>query len=142
MNELNDNLVISDAPSVRKLDPNHEFDLVVTLGYFDELGYDRPDVSDTNDKYVFPDGPHEYSVFKAAVERVRNALNNNQRVLVHCQAGASRSAGVCTSVLAVQQNISPDAAFKQVQDARPRVNPTDDIWQSIERYVSEHASHP
>lgn len=138
MNRINDQLVISDAPSVRKLNPDHDYDLVLTLGYFDRFGYERPELSDTNDKYVFPDGPHDYSDFKAAVDRVLEALADDQHVLVHCQAGASRSAGVCTAVIAAQRNVSPGAAFEAIQDARPRVNPTDDIWASVEQYVDNH----
>lgn len=138
MNDINDNLVISDAPSVRKLNDNHNFDLIVTLGYFDRFGYERPEASDTDDKYVFPDGPHDYNVFKAAVDCVLEALNDDQRVLVHCQAGVSRSAGVCTAVLAVQHNLSAARSFERVQNTRSRVNPTDEIWESVERYVNEH----
>lgn len=140
MNELTSNLYISDAPSVRDLEDDHDFDLVVTLGYFDSFGYERPAASDTGDEYVFPDGPHDYSVFEAAVDRVLDALNDNQRVLVHCQAGVSRSAGVCTAVLAVQQNSAASIAFDRVRNARPKVNPTDEIWASVERYVNNHFS--
>lgn len=138
MDDINDQLSISKAPSVRKLDDNHDFDLVVTLGYFDSFSYERPDASDTDDKYVFPDGPHDYSVFEAAVDRVLEALDNNQRVLVHCQAGVSRSAGVCTAVLAVQHNSSASKSLDRVESVRPKVNPTDEVWASVERYVNEH----
>jgi protein-tyrosine phosphatase len=142
MNELTSNLYISDAPSVRDLEDDHDFDLVVTLGYFDSFGYERPAASDTNDEYVFPDGPHDYNVFKTAVDRVLDALNDNQRVLVHCQAGVSRSAGVCTAVLAVQQNSAAPIALERVRNARPKVNPTDEVWASVERYVNNHFATP
>lgn len=138
MDDINDNLAISNAPSVRKLDDNHDFDLVVTLGYFDSFSYERPEASDTGDEYVFPDGPHDYSVFESAVNRVIEALENDQRVLVHCQAGVSRSAGVCTAVLAVQHNSPASRSLQRVRNARPKVNPTDEVWESVERYVNEH----
>lgn len=142
MNEITDNLVISDAPSVRKLEANHDFDLVVTLGYFDSFDYELPPASDTGDTYVFPDGPHDYDVFEAAVNRVLKALNDEQRVLVHCQAGVSRSAGVCTAALAVQSNASPATCLKRIEHARPKVHPSDEIWHSVERYVDEHVTTP
>lgn len=138
MNKISDQLSISDAPSVRKLDDNHNYDLVVTLGYFDQLGYERPAASDTGDKYVFPDGNHNYNDFKAAADKVVAALNNNERVLVHCQAGVSRSAGVCLAALSVYKNLSAENAFQQIVDARPNVSPEPQISNSAHKYIRNH----
>ena len=88
MDSVTDQLAISDAQAVRRLDPEeHEFDEVVTLGYLNEFGYERPKASTTHDEFVFSDGEHDYLEFKTAVEHVADALDEGDTVLVHCQAG-------------------------------------------------------
>lgn len=135
MHSITDLLTISDAPSTRDLSDDHEFDRVITLGYYDGMGYEKPAAS--TDEHVFRDGPHDYPDFKTAVDTTREALANGQNTLVHCQAGVSRSAAVCSAVLAVENDILLDDAFNQVKQARPNVNPTPELWESARRYVRE-----
>jgi protein-tyrosine phosphatase len=140
MDEIIPALWISDAQSVRNLEPPHRFDEVVTLGYLDILGYERPEESTTGDSYVFVDGPHEYEVFEAAVNYTLNALRDEQTVLVHCQAGVSRSAGVCGTTLAIWDSIPIETALQQVEDARPRIDPAPPIRASMQRFVDERVA--
>lgn len=142
MQYITNNLAITDAPGARKLPGNHEFDEVVTLGYFDSMGYDRPDASTTGDEFVFPDGPHEYDQFEGAVEYVLEALDRGDRVLVHCQAGISRSSGVCSVVLSEREDIPLGEALGQVRDARPIVNPAPEIRESMEQYTGDEIIRP
>lgn len=138
MHAITDQLTISDAPATRRLSDDHEFDRVITLGYYDGMDYEKPSAS--TDEHVFRDGPHDYTEFKTAVETTRDALSNGENTLVHCQAGVSRSAAVCSAVLAVEEDIHLDEAFARVKDARPNVNPTPELWESARRYVREAAS--
>ncbi len=142
MQQVLPNLYISDAPSTRDLPSDHDFDEVVTLGYFDSMGYSRPEASTTNDEFVFPDGPHEYDTFEAAVEYVLAALDRDEKVLVHCQAGVSRSGGVCSVVVAEEAGKSLAEALAHVQEARPIVNPAPEIRESMMRYSGEEIIQP
>ena len=104
MDFVTDQLAISDAQAVRRLDPEkHEFDEVVTLGYLNEFGYERPKASTTHDEFVFPDGEHDYPEFEAAVEYAVDALNRGD---THCQAGVSRSVAVVTAALTTVASLS------------------------------------
>lgn len=138
MNDINENLTVSDAPSVRNLNDDHEFDLIVTLGYFDRLGYERPEQSDTGDQYVFPDGDHDYNVFEAAVNHVRDAYERGERVLVHCQAGCSRSPTVASVVLAVENDEPFEIALSRLRSTHDKANPTPELKASAQRYLNEH----
>lgn len=141
MNRITENLYISDALSVGGLGSNHDFDEIVSLGYVDAFSQSVPKQSTTGDKYVFPDGPHEYSVFKNAVDYVRAKLESNDTVLVHCQAGVSRSVGVCSAALAQHENISLNQAFERVSASRAVANPSPEIQNSMERYTGTSLSY-
>jgi protein-tyrosine phosphatase len=139
MDQITTDLWISDAPSIRNLPDDHRFETVLTLGYFDRLGYECPQPSDTGDKFVFPDSPdHEYADFAAAVDYLRDRLNNpaDCPVLVHCQAGVSRSGAVCATAVAVERSISFADGYKIVQDARDKVDPILALRQSAQRYIN------
>jgi protein-tyrosine phosphatase len=135
MNQIHDQLWISDAQSVRKLESDHRFDEVVSLGFMDFLGRDCPEASTTGDEFVFPDGPHEFAVFKSAVDYTVESLNQGDTVLVHCQAGVSRSAGVCATVLAVWKTITLREALNTIEEVRPKINPQPAIRKSMQQYI-------
>jgi len=141
MDQVTDDLWISDAPTVRELSEPHQFEHVVTVGYFDRLGYNRPTASDTGDRFVFQDAAaHEYDRFAAAVDHLRETLSTPTLcpVLVHCQAGVSRSAAVCTAALAVQAGLSYETAFETVATARSKVDPIPPLVDSARRYIQQH----
>lgn len=137
MQEIIPGLHISDAPATRKLLSDHDYDEVVTLGYFNQMGYSIPEASTTGDEYVFRDGPHDYADFKAAVECVLDALRHDNRVLVHCQAGVSRSCGVCCAALTEYEDISLSDAFQKIWEAREIVNPAPEIVESMEQFSGD-----
>jgi protein-tyrosine phosphatase len=137
MDRIRENLYITNAPTARDISEDNEFDEVVTLGYLDSFGYDRPSVSTTGDQFVFPDGEHDYQDFKAAVDYILENLENDNKVLVHCQAGVSRSGGVCATVLSEWEDISVSYALEIVQDARSMVDPVDEIRESMGRYTGD-----
>lgn len=135
MERITTNLTVSDAPRVRDLPDTHEYDFVLTLGYFDQMGYSLPDVSDTGDEYVFPDGAHEYMRFERAVNAARDALADGQNVLVHCQAGCSRSPSVCIAIIAVEDGLTYEEAYWKVKSIWEKTNPTDELEESVRRYI-------
>lgn len=137
MDSITDNLHLTRATSLLDLPEDHKFDEIVSLSYRDHLGTNFPEQSTTGNKFVFPDGPHEYEVFESAVDYTIDCLDNGDNTLVHCQAGVSRSAGVCIAALATIQDIDVQDARQKVEDARSVINPTPEIWDSTKRYVRE-----
>ena len=136
MDHITAQLAIASAPEIRRQGPDISIDHIVTVGYFDRLGYSRPEASDTGDRFVFPDGPsHPYETFRAAALYVNDALEQGDSVVVHCQAGVSRSAGICGAVLAEREGVCWDTAIEMVAEARPRINPQPSIVNSAQRYI-------
>lgn len=143
VDRITDSLHVANAQAVRELPDDHDYDEIVTLGYWADHGYDRPEQSSTGDRFVFPDSAdHDYAAFEAAVEHVINAVNDGDSVLVHCQAGVSRSPGVCSVALTELEGISLDDALNRVQDARPIAGPAPSIRDSMERYADDEVSQP
>ncbi|WP_253739059.1 dual specificity protein phosphatase family protein [Halohasta salina] len=138
MDEITENLYISKALALLELPADHEFDEVVSLSSRDHLGIESPKPTTTGDQFVFPDGPHDYEIFEAAVDYTIECLDRGDKTLVHCQAGVSRSAGVCTAAIAVRQGLDADQAREKIKASRPEINPTSEIWKSTVRYVDEH----
>ncbi|KZX46346.1 dual specificity protein phosphatase family protein [Haloarcula sp. K1] len=137
MDKITEHLWISDAEKTRQLPDNHQFDEVVTLGYYDGLGLECPEASTTGDELTFLDGPHNYEKFAAAVDYVLEALEAGDTVLVHCQAGISRSGGVCSAALAIHKDLPGEQALSIVQQARKKVYPESEIRASMKRYIDE-----
>ena len=71
-----------------------------------------------------PDDPRFMRCFDTIHEFISDALaaSEQNRVLVHCQQGQSRSAGVVTGYLMRERNIGFDQAFEMVRAARPQVH--------------------
>lgn len=129
MEELTSQLFIGDEEDARRIYPDkNKFDVVVTVG-FDKLGYDGnpPESSDTGVRFYFPDGEHDYDEFKTATNYVVTQIENGERVFVHCQAGISRSAGVCTAVLTGTSERTLAEALKTIENEQPIVNPAEEI---------------
>lgn len=139
MEEITPQLYIADEDDVRDIQPeNNDFDTIITVGYnrFKHRG-EPPAASDTGSKYYFPDGEHSYDDFREAVDYTINRLEDGEKVLVHCQAGISRSAGVCSVALAETSDKSLAEALSAIEKERSIVNPAPEIRESMKRYTDE-----
>ena len=80
--------------------------------------YDIEDNGDINNLYIF---------FNHVIPVIHNIINEcidkKEPILVHCQAGMSRSAAVIITWLMFYKNMTYDEAFKYVKERRPVVSP-------------------
>ncbi|KAK9762249.1 dual specificity phosphatase 19 [Basidiobolus ranarum] len=74
--------------------------------------------------------PHFTACFDF-IQNARSQLGKNARILVHCQAGISRSATVVIAYLMKYQDISLDEAYILVHLARPIICPNDSFCQQL-----------
>ena len=80
--------------------------------------YDIEDNGDKNNMTLF-----FTKVIPEIHEIMNKCLNQHQKVLVHCQAGMSRSAIVIITWLMKYQNMDYDKAYKFVKERRPVISP-------------------
>ena len=54
---------------------------------------------------------------KNLIERLRNLLNQNKRIVIHCRQGVGRSSMVAAAIL-IYEGLSPDEAFTIIEHSR------------------------
>ncbi|XP_039890033.1 dual specificity protein phosphatase 19-like [Simochromis diagramma] len=57
-------------------------------------------------------------------------------VLVHCNAGVSRSSSIVIGYLMLREGLSFDDAYSQVKLARPSIRPNPGFYQQLQKYKS------
>lgn len=58
-----------------------------------------------------------------AIATLDKQLKNNKKVLVHCYAGAQRSAAIVTMYVIYKYNLTPKEAIQKVKSIRPQAFP-------------------
>lgn len=73
--------------------------------------------------------------FEEAHQFIKEALSSKEdRVLVHCQAGVSRSATICISYFMAIEGMNLEAAFSFVKSKRPIINPNAGFMKSLKEF--------
>ena len=122
---------VDDAPVVRRLgdrdcflgnaaaasaDCERTFEHVLSLTR-------RPESATTHHRPLTDDATNDWTSFAAAADAARRLLSREGSLLVHCEAGISRSSAVAATALAVADNRPFVDALHEVQDARPHAVP-------------------
>lgn len=142
MDKITDQLWISDIDTVEATPIPSAVDLVVSTC--------QDEVSDTVDcqyeQFRMADGrqddaggDHSYEFFEQTVDYVREQVQAGRTTLVHCHLGISRSSAVCATTLATERDISFDEALEVVAEARPIVDPKDDLRDHGRSYRSANS---
>eukprot|EP00993_Chasmostoma_nieuportense_P004341 NODE_5015_length_710_cov_8.768439_g4852_i0.p1 GENE.NODE_5015_length_710_cov_8.768439_g4852_i0~~NODE_5015_length_710_cov_8.768439_g4852_i0.p1 ORF type:complete len:208 (-),score=61.73 NODE_5015_length_710_cov_8.768439_g4852_i0:86-646(-) len=84
----------------------------------ERLGYTYMQI-DVEDNSDVPIGDH----FHSATEFIENARKHQERILVHCRRGISRSATIVIAYVMQYTNMSFDEAFDYVKAKRHIINP-------------------
>lgn len=87
-------------------------------------------VSDTP---LAPLGAH----FGEVADKIRSRAEGGGRVLVHCNAGASRSAALCMAYLMKHRGVTLLEAHGWVRACRPLVRPNPGFWRQLIQYEAE-----
>lgn len=118
-----------------------DYDRVIALA-----SSDHDNVTDA-DTFEIPDGgwgfdrDEDYSTFKDAVNALRDALDNEETVLIHCNVGRSRAPAVAIAALATIHDLSYEETLARVQDKRNIVNPTPELRYCAKYYIDTYGVH-
>lgn len=74
----------------------------------------------------------------AFIDTVRE---NHGKVLVHCQAGVSRSATICLAYLMYTAKVGLETAFEHIKSRRSVISPNLNFMRQLENYEKEIKSH-
>lgn len=66
---------------------------------------------------------------------------NHGKVLVHCQAGVSRSATICLAYLMYTAKVGLETAFEHIKSRRSVISPNLNFMRQLENYEKEIKSH-
>lgn len=135
INEIVPNLYLGDFASAANRDTLIEngFTHIVTV----ILGVDEMFPDDFN-YLILPlrDVRSEdiYSVFPESYNFIRSALDQGGKVLVHCMAGASRSATIVAAYLVKEFGLTADQAIDFLQNKRNVVKPNSGFKRQLQNY--------
>jgi len=125
-----DSLYVGDVQdATRKYD---EFDKVISLCFIYDDSEIESDVISLRD-----DESLDYESFTMAVEETVEAAEDEKKVLVHCNMGASRSPAVLIAAIGELAGISFEQAREKVVAGHTQMHPS--LREAAERYLSEAA---
>eukprot|EP00474_Spongospora_subterranea_P009497 CRZ09955.1 hypothetical protein [Spongospora subterranea] len=78
-----------------------------------------------------------YQYYGPAILFIDNAIKSNQRVLVHCAAGVSRSACLVIAYLVARCNFTVIDALAHTKQRRPRIKPNRGFWNQLLRFAAQ-----
>lgn len=135
-------LHITGINEARTMDKS-SFDRIITVCQ-DSI---EDNISDKNkySHYCMSDGPqnsyggkHNYEIFESAAQELYYALESDEKVLIHCHAGQSRSVSVSTAALGRLLEINRHEALDMIRNYRNSANPNNLLLEHAEQYIKEY----
>lgn len=83
------------------------------------------------------DGKNELIKIKTALQVICTLLEKNNKVLIACRAGLSRSVIITTAVYALQNKISFDEAYNYINKVYPQNFPEQELFQQTKKVTEE-----
>jgi protein-tyrosine phosphatase len=78
-----------------------------------------------------------YEHFNDCVKFIDDAVQKDEKVLVHCQRGVSRSVSMVIAYLISKQNYTYDTALEKIRETRAIANPNGGFKEQLIRYRKE-----
>lgn len=77
-----------------------------------------------------------------AMKFMKEAMDENKKVFVHCKAGMGRSATVVFCHLIVNENFTPEDALKRLKERRTEITSSIAGCPSVQRFLATQKDHP
>lgn len=134
LSEILPNLYLSGLEGTKQIKENNILSVLSVMKNFPVfescINHMKIEINDTNGQEI-----HKY--FDEAHSFIERALQNNEKILVHCRAGISRSATIIISYIMKTKKMNLDEAYKFVKSKRPIVDPNLDFYESLSMYEKE-----
>lgn len=75
------------------------------------------------------------SVLYTAIRVTKDALSMEEKVLVHCAMGASRSPAILAAAMALEKDTSYDEELEKLKDVRNIVNPEPSLESQVKKVM-------
>jgi len=126
LRQVTDNLSVGNANDARL--KGNQFDRVISLA--------APPETSTHE-YLIPDKEHDYTIFANAVDCIIDGLETEDTVLVHCQAGMSRSVSACIAAYVCHSGVSYETAYDECKHGF--ISPNSNLIESAQQYINENS---
>lgn len=83
------------------------------------------------------DGKGDQYSFDIAVQNAINQIKSDKTLMINCAAGVSRSGTVTATALAQIKGMKLREALKEVEEARPIINPNNEILQHGDKFLEK-----
>jgi len=145
LTSTNEYTMITSQIAVGSLYSSYDaFDIVVNMAYrYDGNGFMKHQLTHTRDKNktVIRIGLHDTPtepldmILPIIVPILLIALQEGKRLLIHCQAGMSRSASVAIAVLAIHESMTFIETLDFIKSKRPIIQPNPSFLRMVEKYI-------
>jgi len=119
-------LYVGSADDARR--HGDEYDYIVSLA--------APPKEHESKEFLLEDGDHNYEVFEQAVDYIIEKLDSEHTILVHCQAGMSRSVSACIAAYVTKNNVDYNRAFEKCRHGFQY--PASQLLDSARKYIDEN----
>lgn len=134
LSEIIPNLYLSGVEGTKRINENNISNVLSVMKNIPTFHIDIKHMKiGINDTY----GQEIHNYFEEAHNFIGKALENNEKILVHCRAGISRSTTVVISYIMKVKKMNLDEAYKFVKSKRSIVNPNLDFYESLLKYEKE-----
>lgn len=118
---------------------NEKITVIIDVGSFNNIKFDNKNPyadTITYKRINILDRPYEKIIihFDELISLIEKSLDNKQKVLVHCQAGISRSASIVIAYIMYKKDINHKDALKYVRKYRKIVNPNHGFVEQLEYF--------
>ena len=147
MIEICDNLYLGDISTMNNY-LQYQLDLFSLIINISNIPISQPireflhmsDIMEINIPDIPESNIREY--FNTTYLKIKNTLSQNQKVLVYCKVGKSRSVSIIINYLMSSQNISYELAFVQMITKKSSIGPNYGFIQQLQehRYQQESSS--
>lgn len=142
MDQVYENIWIGDISDAREISMKDKgISTVITVcqdSVADNIGcqYYFFEMSDGPDNRY--GGDHSYSMYSEAADTLYESVNNNDKTLIHCHKGQSRSVSVVVGVMGRIEGLTAETALSRIKQKRTQADPDELLLDHAEKYINSH----